>query len=150
MAVSVIVLALAVLIVAIAAIAAARGNSKGEVKIMMKNAYIYVVLFATLMMMIGGSVSAFMAIADIVAPAPYHQSLEEYRQWGLEKSQSPGSKDILTENEIKARYDDLVIAEKDRQVNRAKNSLVKSMGWIIIPLPVFVIFQRRLKASPEA
>ncbi|HBT15923.1 MAG TPA: hypothetical protein DEB05_03090 [Firmicutes bacterium] len=114
---------------------------------MMKNVYIYVVLFATLMMIIGGSVAAFMAVADIVTPAPYNQSFEEYRQWGLEKSENANAKANLSETELKARYDALVVAEKDRQVNRAKNSLVKSMGWIIIPLPVFVIFQRRLKAQ---
>ncbi|HHV15574.1 MAG TPA: hypothetical protein GXX58_03240 [Gelria sp.] len=143
------VLVVIVLILAATAISATRGNSKEEGKIMMKNVYIYVVLFATLMMIIGGSVAAFMAVADIVTPAPYHQSFEEYRQWGLEKSENANAKANLSETELKARYDALVVAEKDRQVNRAKNSLVKSMGWIIIPLPVFIIFQRRLKASPE-
>ncbi len=141
------VLVVIVLILAATAISATRGNSKEEGKIMIKNVYIYVVLFATLMMIIGGSVAAFMAVADIVTPAPYHQSFEEYRQWGFEKSEKPVSKANLSETELKARYDALVVAEKDRQVNRAKNSLVKSMGWIIIPLPVFIIFQRRLKAQ---
>ncbi len=141
------VLMVIVLILAATAISATRGNSKEGGNIMMKNVYIYVVLFATLMMIIGGSVAAFMAVADIVTPAPYHQSFEEYRQWGLEKSEKPVSKANLSETELKARYDALVVAEKDRQVNRAKNSLVKSMGWIIIPLPVFIIFQRRLKAQ---
>jgi hypothetical protein len=141
------VLVVIVLILAATAISATRGNSKEGGNIMMKNVYIYVVLFATLMMIIGGSVAAFMAVADIVTPAPYNQSFEEYRQWGLEKSENTNTKANLSETELKARYDALVVAEKDRQVNRAKNSLVKSMGWIIIPLPVFVIFQRRLRAQ---
>ncbi|WP_061214000.1 hypothetical protein [Syntrophomonas wolfei] len=151
MVVSLIGLALVVivLILAATAISASRGNSKEGGNIMMKNVYIYVVLFATLMMIIGGSVSAFMAIADIVTPAPYHQSFEEYRQWGLEKSENANTKANLSEAELRARYDALIVAEKDRQVNRAKNRLVKSMGWIIIPLPVFIVFQRRLKSSPE-
>ncbi|NMA02643.1 MAG: hypothetical protein GX923_08825, partial [Clostridia bacterium] len=46
-----------------------------------KNVYVYLVLFATLMMIIGGSVSAFMSAADIVAPAPYHQTFEDYKRW---------------------------------------------------------------------
>ena len=142
-------LVLIVLILAAVAIATGRVNSTEEGKYMMKNAYIYVVLFATLMMIIGGSVSAFMAIADIVAPTPYHQSFEEFRQWNLEKPEIPGAKANISEAEIIKRYEALVIAEKDRQVNRAKNNLIKSMGWVIIPLPVFVIFQRRLKSSPE-
>ena len=141
------VLVVIVLILAAAAISATRAISKEGGNIMMKNVYIYVVLFATLMMIIGGSVAAFMAVADIVTPAPYHQSFEEYRQWGFEKSEKPVPKANLSETELKARYDALVVAEKDRQVNRAKNSLVKSLGWIIIPLPVFIIFQRRLKAQ---
>lgn len=151
MVVSIIGLALVVIVLVLVttAIAATKGNSKGEGKIMIKNVYIYVVLFATLMMIIGGSVSAFMAVADIVTPAPYHQSFEEFRQWGMEKSEIPGDKANLTDAEIKARYDAMVTAEKDRQVNRAKNSLVKSMGWIIIPFPIFVIFQRRLKSNAE-
>lgn len=143
------VLVVIVLILAAIAISATRGISKEGGNIMMKNVYIYVVLFATLMMIIGGSVAAFMAVADIVTPAPYNQSFEEYRQWGLEKSENTNTKANLSETELKARYDALVVAEKDRQINRAKNSLVKSMGWIIIPLPVFVIFQKRLKSGPE-
>lgn len=143
------VLVVIVLILAAIAISATRGISKEGGNIMMKNVYIYVVLFATLMMIIGGSVAAFMAVADIVTPAPYNQSFEEYRQWGLEKSENTNTKANLSETELKARYDALVVAEKDRQINRAKNSLVKSMGWIIIPLPVFIIFQRRLKSGPE-
>jgi hypothetical protein len=38
----------------------------------------------------------------------------------------------------------MVSAEKERQIMRAKNSLIKSLGWIIIPLPIFLFFQRRL------
>ncbi|MDI6879339.1 MAG: hypothetical protein QMD16_08205, partial [Desulfitobacteriaceae bacterium] len=45
---------------------------------MLKTAYIYIVLLATLMMTIGGSVAAFMAVADIVAPPAYHQTFEDY------------------------------------------------------------------------
>jgi hypothetical protein len=113
---------------------------------LVKKVYVYLVLFATLMMVIGGSVAAFMAAADIVAPAPYQQSFEEYRQFGMEKSEykdniTPAN---LSEDELMTRYQTMVAAEKERQINRAKNSLIKSLGWIIIPLPVFLFFQRRL------
>ncbi|MFZ5945585.1 MAG: hypothetical protein ACOYVD_15935 [Bacillota bacterium] len=111
---------------------------------MMKSVYIYLVLFATLMMTIGGSVAGFMALADIIAPVPYHQSYEDFRRWGYpgDKEQIEGEK--LTEEELQVRYEALVKAEKERQINRAKNNLVKSLGWIVIPLPVFITFQRRL------
>ncbi len=112
---------------------------------MIKKVYVYLVLFATLMMAIGGSVAAFMAVADIIAPTSYHQSFEEYRQWGWEKEN--GSKVELSEDELRANYDAMVVAEKERALERAKNSLIKSFGWIIIPLPIFIYFQRRLNKA---
>ena len=44
-----------------------------------KSVYVYLVLFATLMMTIGGTVASFMAIADMVAPTPYYQTFEEFK-----------------------------------------------------------------------
>ena len=114
---------------------------------MIKNVYIYLVLFATLMMTIGGSVAAFMAVADIVAPAPYYQSFEEYERWGGDKpypeGQDPEAGELSAE-EIRERYDAMVATEKDRQISRAQNNLIKSFGWIVIPFPIFMFFQRRL------
>jgi len=113
---------------------------------MIKKVYVYLVLFATLMMTIGGSVAAFMAIADIVAPAPYYQTFEEFKQGNIKTEFGVNNVDLskLSDEEINARYQAMVASERERQISRAKNSLIKSMGWIIIPLPVFFYFQRRL------
>jgi hypothetical protein len=121
----------------------------GEREDMIKNVYIYLVLFATLMMTIGGSVGVFMAAADIIAPTPYHQTFEEFKRWGFENEKIDPGKVINeapkpSEQELKARYDAMVASENERAIARAKNSLIKSLGWIVIPLPVFVYFQRRL------
>lgn len=115
---------------------------------MIKNVYIYLVLFATLMMTIGGSVAIFMAAADMISPTPYYQTFEDYKRYGMEKIEGPAgtlqeSKN-LSDEEMLARYNAMVTAEKDRQVQRAKNSMIKSFGWIVIPLPIFLFFQRRL------
>ncbi len=112
---------------------------------MMKNAYVYLVLFATLMMIIGGSVSAFMAMADIVYPTAYYQSFEDFKTMSIEKRtvEEEEAKN-LTEEELKVKYDAMVASEKERQVNRAKNTLIKSFGWIVIPLPIFLYFRRYL------
>lgn len=112
-----------------------------------KNVYIYLVLFATLMMTIGGSVAAFMAAADMITPTAYYQSFDEYKRFGgMEKQPTiegqPAEK--LSDEEVLARYNAMVASEKDRTVQRAKNNLIKSFGWIIIPLPVFIYLQRRL------
>jgi Ca2+/Na+ antiporter len=130
-------------------VAGLKMESKEGGEEMIRNVFVYLVLFATLMMVIGGSVGVFMALADIVAPAPYYQTYEEYKQWGNEKV--PGregeDKPKLTEAEIKANYDAMVKAETERQTIRAKNTLIKSLGWIVIPLPVFIYFQRRISRS---
>jgi hypothetical protein len=54
------------------------------------------------------------------------------------------AKETLSEEELKIRYDAMVASEKERAINRAKNSLIKSFGWIVIPLPIFIFFQRKL------
>ncbi len=112
----------------------------------MKNVYLYLVLFATLMMTIGGSVGVFMALADMVAPAPYYQTYEEYARNDRYKPapQEGEIKEERSEEELRADYEAMIRSEEERQMRRAKNSLIKSFGWIVIPLPVFILFQRKL------
>ena len=121
---------------------------------MIKTVYVYLILFATLMMAIGGTVAAFMAVADIVSPPPYYMSFEQYRvqpqQYKGEIAPAvPVTPDqTLSEAELKSRYDQSVIDERSITKQRAVNSLIKSFGWIIVPLPIFLFFQNRLKRQP--
>ena len=117
-----------------------------------KNVYVYLVLFATLMMVIGGSVSAFMSIADIVAPAPYHQTFEDYKRWEGTPSKNENGEEIapLSEEELRENYNAMVTSYKEMQVERAKNTLIKSLGWIVIPLPIFLFFQRLVPKKEKA
>ncbi|PKM75822.1 MAG: hypothetical protein CVU90_15595 [Firmicutes bacterium HGW-Firmicutes-15] len=137
-------------VVVLAIVALIMAGMKSETKQggedMIKKVYVYLVLFATLMMTIGGSVAAFMAIADIVAPAPYYQTFEEFKQGNVKTEFNKENIDLqkLTEDGLMARYQTMAAAEKERQISRAKNSLIKSLGWIIIPMPIFIFFQRRL------
>lgn len=136
---------LLIMVIIFAALAASTKAVKGDEK-MVKKVYVYLVLFATLMMVIGGSVSAFMAIGDLVAPAPYYQSFEEFSTWRTEKPalDSTVTSEKYTPQEIEAMYEAMVKSEADRQKGRAYNTLFKSFGWIIIPLPVFIYFQRKI------
>lgn len=115
---------------------------------MLKNIYHYLVLFATLMMVIGGSVGAFMSIADLVSPTPYYQSYEEFKQtyFDIDMRENGGNKTpAKSEDELRVEYDSMVEHEKERVKQSAINSLIKSFGWIIIPLPIFIYFQRQLR-----
>lgn len=118
-------------------------NAKGE-RDMIKKVYIYLVLFATLMMTIGGGVALFMNLADIVAPTYYNQTFEEYRMIYTDKGSAGAT---MTEEQLRDSYDRMIADNNARQVDRAKNSLIKSLGWIIIPLPIFIYFQRKLNQS---
>ena len=114
---------------------------------MIRTIYKYLILFATLMMTIGGSVGVFMAVADLVSPPAYYQSFEEFKRMPKGIEGKPGSAPAVSESEeeLKKNYEQLVRDEKERARARALNSLIKSFGWIVIPLPVFLYFQRKLK-----
>lgn len=148
-------LLIAVVVIVLVAAGVKAGNTRNGGEDVIKNIYVYLVLFATLMMVIGGSVAAFMAVADIVAPSPYYQQFEDYKYSQIEMHKRMGTgqpeaeQPQLNEQELRERYDALAAEYRDQQIERAKNSLIKSFGWIIIPLPVFIYFQRRL-AGREA
>ncbi|HEY0826584.1 MAG TPA: hypothetical protein VGE40_00665 [Bacilli bacterium] len=115
---------------------------------MIKKIYVYVILFATLMMVIGGSVGVFNSLADILTPPTYHQSYEQYKNNmppPKGNTQDNTEQPALTEEQSRANYNDMVAQEKINIRNNAVNRLIKSLGWIIIPLPIFLYFQRRLK-----
>lgn len=133
-----------IIIVLVSAAAGRMGSEKGGEEVI-KNVYVYLVLFATLMMTIGGSVAIFMAVADIVSPVSYYQTFEDYKLSSDKMYYDRTNEgEQLTEQELSDNYQAMVSAEKERQVNRAKNTLIKSFGWIIIPFPIFLYFQRQL------
>ena len=147
------ILIIVLVVLAIVGAKSEAGQKGGEDVI--KNVYIYLVLFATLMMVIGGSVASFMALADIIAPVPYHQTYEDYKRWGGDmyyRDKEGAQEERLSEAELRANYEAMIISHQERQVSRATNTLIKSLGWIIIPLPIFMYYQRRLtkkEATPE-
>lgn len=140
-----------IIVLIVLLIAGTRGSSEKGGEEMIKNVYIYLVLFATLMMTIGGSVAAFMAVADIIAPTSYQQSFEEYQRFGdFEKPMREGEEKVqLSEAEARKGYDAMVLSQKENSIERAKNNLIKSFGWILIPMPIFIYFQQRLNQKIE-
>ncbi|WP_053073829.1 hypothetical protein [Bacillus sp. LL01] len=120
---------------------------------MIRVVYYYVILFMTLMMTIGGSVAVFMAIADIVSPSSYYQTYSDYKEMKIanktkyDDSGKPTSVPEIDEEEMLAEYNTVVAQEKERNREMAWNSLIKSFGWIIIPLPVFIFYQRKVRRN---
>jgi glucan phosphoethanolaminetransferase (alkaline phosphatase superfamily) len=124
-------------------------NKEGGGENMFRHLYIYLVLFATLMMVIGGGISIFMATADLVNPPAYYQSFQDFKD--MKQSGKDGQNETnLSEEELRSQYEQMVKDEKARQQNNAKNQIIKSLGFIVIPLPIFLYFNRMRKKGEPA
>jgi hypothetical protein len=134
-------------VLVIFAVAVAARNKGGE-EGMIRNLYTYLVLFATLMMVIGGGISIFMAAADLISPPAYYQSFSDYKMM-VTSEKVNGQKENISEEKIRADYEQLVKDEKNRQQQSAKNQIIKSLGFIVIPLPIFIYFSRMRKRITE-
>jgi hypothetical protein len=135
-----------VLLVFIIVVAVKYKEQGGEAVV--RHLYTYLVLFATLMMVIGGGISIFMATADLVAPPSYYQSFSDYKQMRTSEK-FEGSKTEISEKELRAGYEQLQKDEKNRIQENAKNQIIKSLGFVVIPLPVFLYFNRLRKQQKD-
>lgn len=100
---------------------------------MIRAVYYYGIAFITLMMLIGGSVTFFMETANYVKPAPYVMTKVEFNDPNMS---------MKKKNQTYADY-----VEESRKTARdqALNSMIKSLGWIIIPGAVYVFVNRRIR-----
>jgi hypothetical protein len=124
----------------------AKNKEKGG-ETVIRHLYTYLVLFATLMMVIGGGISVFMATADLISPPSYYQSYQDYKQSMV--AEKTEQKATITEKDRRADYEQAVEDEKERVKQRAKNQIIKSLGFIIIPLPVFLYFNKLRKKQAD-
>ncbi|WP_442599615.1 hypothetical protein [Neobacillus sp. D3-1R] len=125
---------------------AVKHKEKGGEKVI-RHLYTYLVLFATLMMVIGGGISIFMGAADLISPPTYYQNYSDYKQMRIDQGET---KTEIKENELRADYNQMIQEEEERAIQSAKNQIIKSLGFIIIPLPIFLYFNRlRKKQSDE-
>lgn len=145
---SLLVLFLPLVIILFVVVYTAKNKGRDE-ELMIRHLYTYLVLFATLMMVIGGGVSIFMAAADLVSPPSYYQSFEDYKSLKQDYQVKEENKEVLTEEELLANYEQVVQSEKNRIRENAKNQMIKSLGFIVIPLPVFLYFNNIRKKQKE-
>lgn len=106
---------------------------------MVKNIYTYLVLFSTLMMVIGGTVGIFSGISNYLFPAPYFETVDVYEDRMLEISPD------MEFSEVERRYDSTLSNYLSQEKERAKNLIFVSFGWVLIPLPVFLYYQVSLR-----
>ncbi|WP_077211604.1 hypothetical protein [Bacillus dakarensis] len=123
-------------------------NKEEEGETMIRHLYTYLVLFATLMMVIGGGISIFMASADLISPPSYYQSYSDFKMM-KESGKMEGNKEEVSEEELMKEYEQIVEDQKNRQRENAKNQIIKSLGFIVIPLPIFIYFNRMRRKIVE-
>lgn len=134
---------------------------------MFRQLYVYLVLFATLMLTIAGGIGVIMNVADLISPPVYYQSFEDYKAMRTEgelkfqttedDSKAPTTGEITQENnsvklsssEIRKDYEAMIKTEQERAKSDAKRGIVKSLGFIIIPFPVFLYFNRLRKTKED-
>jgi hypothetical protein len=137
-----------IIFVIIAIVYGKKNKEKGD-EAVIRHLYTYLVLFATLMMVIGGGISIFMAAADLVSPPSYYQTFEDFKTIYQDgKVQVEGS-EKLSEEKIRAKYDQAVKDDKNRAQENAKNQIIKSLGFIVIPLPIFLYFNNMRKKQSD-
>lgn len=120
---------------------------------MIKQIYQYAVAFITLIMVIGGGVFAFMSAADYVSPNTYVQTFEEFKDMKTNKynyEKESTEKVEYTEEQLQKQYDAMVKQQIENTKQRAINGLIKSFGWIVIPFPIYIVFQRRINRDRKA
>jgi hypothetical protein len=137
------------IIFVIIAIVYGKKNKEMGDKAVIRHLYTYLVLFATLMMVIGGGISIFMAAADLVSPPSYYQTFEDYKQIYQDEKVPVENSEKLSDEQVRAKYEQAVEDEKNRTRERAKNQIIKSLGFIVIPLPIFLYFNNMRKRQGE-
>jgi predicted membrane protein len=126
-------------------VSASRKNTRKERLHVIKAIYFYAISFITLIMVIGGGVALFMAASDVISPATYLMSEQDYKMSNKTVDGTGKDTSTLTDAEWKAKYEVYKTTEEDRAKKQALNSLVKSLGWIVIPAPIFMYTQRRIR-----
>lgn len=135
-----------IIVLIVMIVSAARKNTRKERLHVIKAIYFYAISFITLIMVIGGGVALFMAASDYVSPAAtYYMTEQDYKMNNKTVDASGKDTTALTDAEWKAKYEAYKSTEEDRAKRQALNSLIKSLGWIVIPAPIFIYTQRRIR-----
>lgn len=132
---------------------------------MLKNIYLYLVLFITLMMSIGGAIGVFVSAANYIAPDYYVEPYDQYKQSHCDQNRimsyghTPGNdtdaqiqpypKDGCDNAELQERYDAMKKELEAEAKTSALKTLIQSFGWILIPLPIFLYFQRQMNRAEQ-
>lgn len=104
-----------------------------------RHLYLYLVCFATLMMLIVGSVQLIMSISNIVFSEPLYQDLSSL------KFQMKQSNPDLTREEVERQAKMDLQRQELSQKHMRTRQVVNSVALIIVSLPIFIYHWRKIK-----
>jgi hypothetical protein len=107
---------------------------------MFRQLYMYLVLFVTLMMTIKGTVMIFNNMADLVSPEPYYENFSSFKYNEITMAREQ-KLEIPSEAEMKQRFDEGEKLHYEQVKRGAVKDIIRSLGWIVVPLPLFIYFQ---------
>lgn len=113
---------LPVVIIIFVVVYAAKNKEQGGEKVI-RYLYTYLVLFATLMMVIGGGISIFMAAADLVSPPSYMQNFSDYKQ--MRTTEKMENTTDVSEKELRSDYNQAIKDEKTEHKKMLKTKSLK-------------------------
>lgn len=99
----------------------------------LRNVYLYLVSFVTLIMILLGTIFTVQNITDVIFPTNYYYDV------------TPAEKfDSLSETEKKAYEESQKRAETNRQLENKKN-VAKSVSVVVVALPAFIYHWRKIE-----
>lgn len=123
-----------------------KNDSEKEGADMFKQLYVYLVMFTMLILSVGGGISVFKGVADLINPTSITQSYTDYKNSQVNYDENGKEiKSKITEEQMHKDYQEQVNFEKDQAKSEAKNTIIESIGFIVIPLPIFLVFNRMRK-----
>lgn len=138
--ISLLMTGLPLVLIAFIVMAAVRNKKEGE-QDMFRQLYVYLVLFATLMMSIGGGIGVFMGAADLISPSNvYYERYDDYKTQAIEEAKQ--LKTEFDEEQVRKDYERMLKEDENNAKREARNTIINSLGFIIIPFPIFLYFNK--------
>jgi len=103
----------------------------------LRNIYLYLVSFVTLMMILGGLIFTVQNVMDVIFPTDYY-----YESYPIDKNGE------LSEEEKKINEENRKRAEENRRTESKKN-VAKSIAVVAVALPTFLYHWRKIESEKK-
>lgn len=142
---------LLIVFVIVAIVKGKNSNLEKDGEDMFKQLYVYLVLFTMLLMTVGGGIAMFMGVANLVSPTANYQTFTDFKNENVTTDEKGKiAQPVLSDSELHKEYIQSINDQKNQDRDNAKHDIISSLGFIVIPFPIFLYFNRmRKNESPK-